>query len=417
MTDCDVIVVGGGIAGLNCARELARRGRHALVLEAAPAVGGRIATEEVAGYRLDRGFAVLQTAYPELPRALNLDALDLRAFEPGALVRWNGRFHRLADPWRRPLSALTTLFSPLGTFGDKLRMAALRRRTLASTLDDLYARGETTDEEYLRSAGFSNAIVERFFRPFFAGVFFDPALSVSSRAFEFCFRAFAAGDTAVPAAGMGAIPAQLAAALPDGTVRTAAPVVTASARSVTLAGGERLRAEAVVIATDARAAAQLLGEEPPPTRCTTCIYFAAERAPLDEPVLMLNAEGAGPVNSVVVPSLLSRAYAPAGDALIAVNVFGSPEGDDETLTAAVRAQLRGWFGAVVNGWRHLKTQRIADALPLQTPPVADPRRGNAQCNDGLYVCGEYRNAPTIQWALYSGRRAAGSIAGETPVDA
>jgi phytoene dehydrogenase-like protein len=410
MGETDVVVVGAGLAGLNCALELVRQGRSVCVLEADETVGGRIRTELHQGYRLDRGFQVLQTAYPELRNALDLPALELRAFVPGALIRFEGRFHRLADPWRQPLAALTTLLSPVGTLADKWRMALLRRQVLAASVDEIYARRETTAGACLRERGFSDAIIERFFRPFLAGVFFDPTLSVSSRAFEFCFRAFAAGDTAVPAAGMGAIPAQLAAALPAAIVRTKARVTALSEGGVTLESGERVPAKAVVVATDGASTARLLGDEPVPgTRSTTCLYFAAEAPPVDEPILVLDATGHGPVNSLVVPTLLSRDYAPAGDSLIAVNVLGIPAPGDAALEVAVRTQLRDWFGDAVDSWRHLRTFRIPDALPLQTPPVENPRYCESRRADWLYVCGEYRNAPTINWALYSGRRAAEAV--------
>lgn len=410
MDSTDVVIVGAGIAGLNCARELIRRGRSVRVLEAADGIGGRIRTESYRGYHLDHGFQVLQTAYAELPNALDMAALDLRPFAPGALIRFGGRFHRITDPWREPFTALTTLFSPVGTLADKWRMALLRRQVLAADIDDIYSRPETTIACHLRELGFSNAIVERFFRPFFAGVFFDPTLSVSRRAFEFCFRAFAAGDTAVPANGMGAIPNQMAEALPLGTVRTNSRVIAIGQGGVMLESGEHVSGKTVVVATDGQSAARLLGEKLAPSgRSTTCLYFAAKKDPITEPMLLLDADGDGPVNSLVVPSLLSPHYAPAGDSLIAVNVIGIPNQTDAELESAVRAQLNGWFGKAVAGWQHLKTFRIANALPSQMPPVENPRTFNPRRAEWLYLCGEYGNAATINWALYSGRRAAEAI--------
>ncbi|MDX1548792.1 MAG: FAD-dependent oxidoreductase, partial [Rhodothermales bacterium] len=203
----DVVVIGAGLAGLVCARTLHRAGRSVVVLDAADGVGGRIRTDVVEGFRLDRGFQALQTAYPEAQRQFDYAALGLRSFYPGALVRFDGRFHRLADPFRQLLDATGTILSPIGTFKDKLRVAKLRSELVNSSLADLFARDEMTTIEALRDRyHFSENIIERFFRPFFGGIFFDPALQTSSRMFDFVFRMFALGDTALPAEGMEALP-------------------------------------------------------------------------------------------------------------------------------------------------------------------------------------------------------------------
>jgi phytoene dehydrogenase-like protein len=406
MTNPDVMIIGAGLAGLACARELLSRGLRVRVLEASDQPGGRIRTDEQDGFLLDRGFQVLQTAYPEARQVLDYAALDLRPFRPGALIRHAGRFHRIGDPWRHWADALPTLFSPIGTLGDKLRMARLRQRVMRGTLADLYARPETTAIQALQHDGFSAAIIERFLRPFLAGVFFDESLSVSSHAFEFVFRAFAAGDVAIPARGMGAIPQQLADALPADALRLNAPVDRLEEQAVVLRSGERISAPAIVVATDGWSAAHLLGDKQSPEfKASTCLYFAAPEPPIQEPLLVLNGEGRGPINSLLVPSVLSEVYAPPGQALVTVNVLGNPVQDDTVLEAAVRDQLNEWFGNVIRDWRLLRIYRIARALPIQTPPVAYPDAAISLVREGLVVCGEYRGAPSIQWALVSGRRA------------
>jgi len=415
MPNIDTLVVGAGLAGLNCARELTRQGRQVLICEAADGIGGRIRTEQHEGFLLDYGFEVLQTAYPEARRALDYAALDLRPFRPGALIRHDGMFHRISDPWRDPLALFSTLFSPIGNLADKWRMAQLRRQVQATVIDDIYERPETTTLERLRELGFSTAMIERFFRPFLSGVFFDPDLSISSRAFEFIFKAFASGDTAVPAAGMAAIPQQLAADLPAGTLRTGTPVAAIDPTGVTLASGERIAAGNIVVATDSASAVRLLGRAHlPATRATTCLYFAAPEPPIDEPMLVLNATGKGPINNLVVPSLLSSNYAPAGQSLIVISVTGNPGQDDARLGADVRQQLGEWFGRGITAWRHLKTLRIHDALPMQLPPVRHPRHHDPRQPNGILVCGELGNPTSIHWALYTGRRAAEAIIANSP---
>jgi len=406
----DVVIIGAGLAGLACALELIEHGVQPLLLEASDQPGGRVRTDEQDGFLLDRGFQVLQTAYPEARWLLDYSALDLRPFRPGALIRHTGRFHRIGDPLRRPADALPTLFSPIGSWADKLRILRLRHRVLQGNWNALFKRSETSTIAALRADGFSEAIIERFFRPFLAGVFFDAQLETSSRTFEFVFRAFASGDTALPAQGMGAISKQLAARLPADTLRLNAPVASVEDQIVRLVSGEQISASAVIVATDGWTAAQLLGETNQPAACpTTCLYFAAPEPPLRDPVLVLNGDGKGPINSLLVPSVLSADYAPPGQALITVNVLGNPAQDDAVLEAQVRTQLRDWFGAGIEDWRLLRVYRLSHALPAQLPPVPDPDTHSPQINDWLFLCGEYRNAPSIQWALVSGRKAAQSV--------
>jgi phytoene dehydrogenase-like protein len=406
----DVLIVGGGLAGLCCALKLHQGGIPFLLLEASDEVGGRVRTDRVEGFLLDRGFQVLLTAYPEAQQVLDYQRLDLRYFYPGALVRFGGRFHKTADPWRHPLDAMGGLFSPVGKITDKMKVGRLRRKTMEGSVEDLFRRPETTTLESLQEIGFSEKMIDRFFRPFLGGVFFDRELGISSRMFEFGFRMFSSGETALPGGGMGAIPNQIASRLPAESLRLNSRVESIQDRSVILSSGEKVTANALVLATEGPEAARLLGEEKRPgSRSTTCLYFAAEEPPLPEPMLILNGEGQGPVNSLAIPSLVTPAYAPEGQALIAVTIIGLPPLRDDQLTEAVRSQIAGWFGPKVSAWRHLRTYWIRHALPLQVPPLPDPTAPVHPVRPGLYVCGEYGNPASLQWAMASGRKAAEAV--------
>ncbi|MCB0995982.1 MAG: FAD-dependent oxidoreductase, partial [Acidimicrobiales bacterium] len=259
----DVCIIGAGLAGLACAGELAGAGVDTTVVEATDRVGGRVATDAIDGFLVDRGFQILLTAYPEAHRQLDLDALDLCRFEPGALVFTGGRLHRVADPLRRPGALLDTLRSPIGTPLDKLRILRLVLSVRRGAAADLLGRPDRSTLEQLDAVGFSDTMIDRFFRPLFSGIQLDPHLEVSARRFAIILRMLAVGDTAVPAKGMAEIPRQLATALPEGAVRLRCPAEGLDGTSVRLATSETIQARAVVVATDGPTAVSLLPELDP----------------------------------------------------------------------------------------------------------------------------------------------------------
>ena len=298
----EVVIIGAGLAGLSCACSLQDATVPVTLLEASDAPGGRVRTDMVEGFRLDRGFQVMLTAYPEARRLLDYTDLQLTKFEPGALVWRGGKFHRFADPSRNPSAAIRFLFDPIVSWKDKLQVAKLRARVQQGTLEEMFTRPEKTTRDYLQTVPFSAEIIERFFEPFFGGVFLERELVTSSRFFEFLFRMFAAGDTVVPAVGMQQIPLQLAARLRPGTLVTGARVskVTRSPQSfkVDMEGREKLEARAVVLAVGGNEGNALLGGvggwSVPEVRGwnkTTAFYYAAQQAPVDEPIILLNGEG------------------------------------------------------------------------------------------------------------------------------
>jgi len=410
--DGGVYVVGAGLAGLRCARRLHEKGVAATVLEASDGVGGRVRTDRVEDFLLDRGFQALLTAYPEASDALDYRELELHPFYPGAMIYTGGKLVTVADPFRRRWDGLRTALAPVGGLGDKLNVAKLRRRVTAGSLEELFARPETTTREALAADGFSEVMVDRFFRPLFGGVLLDHELGTSSRMFEFVYRMFAIGDVALPTRGMGAIPEQLAGGLPPGCVRLGQRVMAVGDDGVTLADGEKLPARAVVVATDGPAASALLGGEPaaPGSVAATCLYFVADRAPVDEPVIVLDGDGEGPVNNLCVPSAVAPTYAPPGAALISAAVLdrpGLPKGPD--LEAAVLGQLADWFGSGVVAWRHLKTYHIPHAQPAQPPGTLEPPERPVRLRPGLYICGDHRDNASINGALASGRRTADAV--------
>lgn len=408
-SNADVLIVGAGLSGLCCARILQQHGVGCTLLEAADGVGGRIRTDIVDGFRLDRGFQVFLTSYPEAKSVLDYEALDLKPFLPGALVRYSGRFYELTDPWRRPLSAFRSLGSPIGTLTDKLRVARFRSRSLRGTIDDRFQDPETTSLMALEDAGFSSSMIERFFRPFLGGIFLDSELRTSSRMLNFVFRMFSIGSACLPADGMEAIPRQLSSKLPAGSIRLGTRVVRVEAGKVILATGEELTAKSVVVAVDGRTAATLLGDSIAAAgKGTTCFYFSAPTSPITRPLLVLNGDGQGPINNLCVPTVVAPSYGPIDKSLISVTILGTVANTDRLLTE-VRLQLGQWFGTLAQQWQHLRTYSIPYALPAQEPPTLSAPQRSVRWKSGIYVCGDHRDNASIQGAMVSGRRAAEAI--------
>lgn len=401
--DADVIVVGAGLAGLMTARTAAARGHSVVVLEASDGVGGRVRTDRIDGFLLDRGFQVLNTGYPQVIEHLDLDALDLGYFDPGAVVWREGRPRVLGDPFRMPSQLVPTALAPVGTPLDKIRLLGLRSRLLRSDPRTLLRGHDQPTAEYLRGLGFGRRFIEAFLEPLFAGIQLDPDLSGSRRMFDTIFRALSVGRSALPADGMGAIPAQLAAGLPEGSVRLHCRVEEVRDGEVRTAEGT-VRGEAVVIATDGTTASHLTGLAAPAWNGVTCHYFVAGDDPVGRPAVVLDGDASGPVRNLAVLSTVQPSYAPQGRALVST---ASP-GHGVVAPSEVRRQLRGWFGTRVDGWEHLAEYRIPHALPSQRPPFHPKRR--VRVDDRTWVCGDHRDTASLQGAMFSGARTAASVA-------
>ncbi|CAN1137269.1 15-cis-phytoene desaturase, chloroplastic/chromoplastic [Linum perenne] len=419
-----VIVVGAGLAGLAAATHLHANKIPFLLLEASDAVGGRVRTDIVDGFLLDRGFQIFITAYPEARKLLNYQDLDLRKFYSGARIYYNGQFHTVADPLRHFSDAIRSLTNPIGSVLDKLLIGSTRIGVLTKSDDQIFRSDEVPTSELLNRIGFSDIIVSRFFKPFFGGIFFDPELETTSRLFEFIFKCLALGENTLPAKGIGAIPDQLASKLPAGSILLNSKVASIQLEesSLTLENGESFQSElGLILAVDQPQAMNLLQgikRETPnrnpdmvktkPARCTVCVYFWADRGmiPIQDPVLFLNGSGQGIVNNMFFATNVAESYGPENKVLISVSLIGLfEEESDENLAGRVLEELSGWFGeSVVGSWNYLRTYRIRFAQPNQSPPT-DMMRRSYRIESGLYVAGDYLTSATFDGALVSGRKA------------
>lgn len=403
------MIVGAGLAGLACALTLQAKAIPFLILEASDGPGGRVRTDEVDGFLLDRGFQVYLTAYPEGKRVLDYTALNFGHFAPGALIRYTGKFHKAMDPWRRPIAALSSILSPIGSFADKRLVGQFRASVMKGSPEELLLRPEKSSMTALIDFGFSPSMIGRFFQPLFGSILFDSQLRASSRMLEYVFRMMASGETVLPAKGMGAIPAQLAAKLPASSIRYGTRVSSVTKRAVTLEDGTELRGRAVVVATEGPEAVRLLPRlAPVQSRKAMTMYFAIDGPPpVADPMVVLNGNLQLPIQSCCVPSVVCPSYAPAGKHLLSVNVFGQPLQEDSVVIALVRGELARWFGPEAKQWKFLRLYRIDHAHPVLTPPSV--RELSVHPDNDVFVCGDHCFFPSIQAALENGRHAGEAV--------
>ncbi len=406
----DVVIVGAGMAGLVCAADLTRAGIEVTVVEASDGIGGRVRTDEVDGFRLDRGFQILLTGYPQVKQRIDLARLELGRFVPGAIVRTPQGTSRLSNPLGRPQDLLATLTSPVASLRDKLRLAALVLDVTARPAGELLRRPDVSTGERLARAGFSARFVESFWAPFFSGIQLDPGLEVSSRRFDITLRMLVLGGTGLPRAGIGAIPAQIAEAIPAASLRLGSPVAAVQSGGVTLESGERLHARAVVVATDGPAAHRLISASVPDpgSRPVGACWFSVSRVPERGPYLTLDGISGGPAKNIVVMSEVQPSYAPPDRTLVVAAVPG-PEALATGLSDRVRAQLARFWDLADSDLELLRTDVIPHGQPRQTPPLSIKRR--VDLGGGLFVCGDHRDTASLQGAMFSGERTATAVLG------
>ena len=486
----DVVVVGAGVAGLAAAHRLISAGVTTAVLEAAPYVGGRMSTEKVDGFRLDRIGQFLSTSYPELRLTPGLDALVLRPFAPGVLLHSDGRHHHAGTPApggsaRGALHAVRALASaprvgavprmragvsgsgvtfrdrrgtsrgglvlrdrtgaswggltprnrtdsswggptlkertvdtgrsssvprprsgaPLGGPVDQARLGTALTRLAGTPVERLLSRPELAAGQALAARGVPARTIDGFLRPLLAALLCDPELTTSSRCADLALRAFAGGRLCLPEGGAEMLPEVLAAALPPGTVHTGVRVTAVSTTSVTTAEHGEIRCRAVLVATDARAAAELLpGLRVPDFHPVTVVHHTTDDPPTTGAALLLDSDRGGPVAHTAIISEVDPSRAPAGRALVSSTVLGPPPPDIDT---AVRMHLSRLYGTSTTRWETLAVHHTPTAVPVMRPPH-DLRRP-VRLLAGLYVCGDHRDTSTVQGALHSGHRASSAI--------
>ncbi len=404
----DVVVVGAGLAGLTCARELERAGLEVVVLEGSDAVGGRVRTDVVDGFRCDRGFQLLNPAYPAVGKLVDVDALELRQFAAGAALAGPRGFAVVADPRRHPGLLPQVMRSGYVRPAELARLGAWAAPSLGS-VRKLLAQEDQALATSLDSAGVRGKVRDEVFEPFFAGVLAEDRGETSATFARLLVRSFARGVPGVPAAGMAALPEQIAADL-SGELVLGAEVVTVTRRQGhwrVATDDDEYVGRAVVVATDPARAAGLTGLATAAMKGLVTYWFAADEAPTDLDLLVLDPARSGPVVNTAVMSNVAPSYAPEGRHLVQATALANHQAVRE---AEVREHLERMYRTSTGGWELVVAHHVVHALPEQRPGVSF--RQEVSLGEGLFVAGDHRDTASLQGALVSGRRTAREVVAE-----
>ncbi|WP_168797530.1 protoporphyrinogen/coproporphyrinogen oxidase [Neolewinella litorea] len=406
MTDTKFVIVGGGVAGLVAALTLEAAGHAPLLLESSDEVGGRLRTDEVDGFRLDRGFQVLLTEYPEVKRYLDLEALGVQAFRPGGHVHTRQQHFRFADPLREPAQLFRSLLSPVGTLNDKIRLAQLGFKVMRLTPEECF--DDHTSQatlDFLWEYGFSEQIVERFFRPFFGGIFLEQQLQTPAALFRYILKMFAQGKAVLPADGIQAIPRQLAGRLERTEIRTNCRVTAVEGDVIRLDDGSTLPARAIIVACAPGELFPQLAGYPQRWKSTTNLYFYSKRRQKENRLINLVSDPTSTINTFCVLDEVAPTYKlnQQGGSLISVSLKECPESDS---VAQVEQDLLRHTRLPNDALSFIRRYDVPHALPEVNPVAYQYDATHSRLIDRVFLAGDQQLNGSLDAAMRSGRLAA-----------
>jgi protoporphyrinogen oxidase len=403
-----IYIIGAGISGLVAAIELEKSGFHPVILERSSEIGGRMKTDVFNGFLLDHGFQVLNTAYPEAKQYLDFGQLQLKSFDPGAVIFEGKESYIITDPLRDPLKIVGMAFSKVGTFLDKVKMFTLTQELKKKSNQAIFAEKSIPTLQYLKNYGFSDSVIHNFFKPFFRGIFLEKKLGTSSRMFEFIFKMFAQGNAAIPAKGMAQIPEMLRGQLKKTEILFNTPINFLEGKKIHLLDGEILHADRIIVATQPDSIIPQLRGQFPEAQKVINLYFHLQKSFMARPMIGLLAGEGHLINNLVFMDDVSPEYAPRDKALLSVTVLETTLSEKE-LIKGVQAELEIISGIKAEYFKFLKSYFIDYALPSVDDPKYSIPSTECKIYDDVFLAGDYLLNGSINAAMTSGRIAAEAL--------
>lgn len=399
-------IIGAGISGLVAAKVLEENGLSATIIEASNEIGGRVKTDLVNGFQLDHGFQVLLSEYPAARKHLNYKELELQSFDSGACIFKDGKRKTIGDPLRDFSIMLPSLFSGIGNLSDKLKILKLNHKLQKKTISSIFESPEKTTKDYLIDFGFSKDIINKFFTPFFSGIFLETELNTSSRMFEFVFKMFAEGTALLPKKGIKAIPDQLASRLKNSNFIFNTKAVKVNENSITLEDGKEILSDFTIIATDAIGLIPEKNSKKTKWKSCSNLYFTTNEKLYKKPLIGLVADQESLVNNIFYHNSLATCQKGKGE-LLSVTIVKKHQLSDAELIKQVEKELEILCG--IKNLKFLKIYHIPKALPQlnDLKYAVDPKE--LQISKSIFLAGDSKLNGSLNAAMLSGEIAAEGV--------
>jgi protoporphyrinogen oxidase len=399
-------IIGAGISGLIAAKTLESQGYSPIIIEATDRVGGRVKTDIIDGYQLDHGFQVLLDAYPKAKEHLDYKALNLQEFQPGATIFSNGKLQTIGDPLRNLSLLLPTITASVGTLSDKIKIFKLNRSLKKKSIDAIFKTDATSTLDYLKAKGFSNQIIQQFFKPFFTGIFLEPDLKTSSRMFEFVYKMFGEGLAVLPKAGIGAISEQLREQLKVTKFVFNTKVQSVADKTITLSDGTSLNTHFTIITSGASQLIPNLNNQDVQWKSCYNLYFETDSRTILKPLIGLVADDEALINNIFFHNSIETEQRGTRE-LLSVTVVKQHELSLNELIQRVEVELLKYFN--IKNLKHLKTYNISQALPDIEHLQNDISPTETQIKPTIFLAGDYLLNGSLNAAMVSGERAAQGV--------
>jgi protoporphyrinogen oxidase len=397
-----IYIIGAGVSGLIAAYELEQEGYHPIIIEQTDEVGGRVKTIHEKGYALDLGFQVLLSAYPLAKKYLDLDALELHKLESGALIYVNDKTYRIGDPMRNWKMLFPTIFSDIGSIRDKLKVLKLNNRLKRKSIHEIFESRETTTLQYLIEFGFSSKIIERFFKPFFAGIFLESNIQTSSRMFEFVYKMFGEGYATIPKLGTGEISNQLKNKLHHTEFMFNCEVKDITSDKILMVSGENLPHDGLIIATNSTSIIRSHKGSDIKWKACMCLYFEVDQTNIPANTIALIADSGNYANN-----LYAYTDVKTGKTILSVTALEHMNKSDAEIIENIIAEVKKYTGALKVVFIH--HYRIKQALPDIQNLKMTLQSGENQVMDNIFLAGDTLMNGSLNAAMESGRIAAKSL--------